>query len=170
MFNTRDHLPDDRRLVKEWGAFLSQFHWQVFVTPTFKKLVTRSEAKVAITKWIREMGEDVYAYVAYEEGTAGGRTHCHALLGGLPTDDKERTRLHLLRLCIHRAEWSWTWKLKRGEIKIDRYDPTRGAAWYVAKFPADGEIIGTMKRHTGHRKRRKRPVPVTTSHEDEHHE
>lgn len=170
MFTERDEVLDDRRLINEWGAFLSHFHWQAFATPTFKRLVTKAEARNAIMRWLGEMGEDVYAYVAYEEGTAGGRTHCHALVGGLPTKDEKRTRLHLLRLCIHRAAWSWKWRWKKGEIKIDQYDPTRGAAWYVAKFPADGEIIGTMRRHHPHRKKKKSDEKLTRSHEDTRHE
>lgn len=169
MFTARDDRPDDRRLKKEWGAFLSQFHWQAYATPTFKRLVTRSEAQSAITRWIGEMGEGVYAYVAYEEGTAGGRTHCHTLLGGMPNEEETRTRLHLLRLDILRAEWSWKRRWKQGDIQIEQYDPLRGAAWYVSKFPADAEIIGTMRRHHVHRKRRKRHTLIT-SHEVTHDE
>lgn len=40
------------------------------------------------------------------------------------------------------TEASW----RHGSVDVRRYDPERGAAWYVSKSPEDVEIVGVMKR------------------------
>ena len=138
--------------VDEWGRFLSGFHWQAFATPTFRKTVTLEHARLATTQWIAALGPEVYAYIAYEQGVAGGRTHCHALIGGMYEGSRERVGLHRGRIAIRHAKRTW----RHGNIKIEPYDAKRGAAWYVAKYPDQGEIVGTFKRHRPRRKRTRR--------------
>lgn len=139
-------------LVRALGAFLSEFHWQVYATPTFRSPVTFALAQHSAERWLKTLGPEVYAYVAYEKGEAGGRTHCHALIGGLYEGLRQQTGLDRRQLALQVMKRAW----KLGDVSAEWYDPKRGAAWYVAKFPNDGEIIGVMKRHKPHRKRRRR--------------
>lgn len=132
-----------RQLVGALGTFLSAFHWQLYATPTFKVPVNRHHARQAAQRWIATIGPDAFAYIAYEEGKAGGRTHCHALVGGLGAIPTSHSGLNVRALAIKKVERSW----KHGDIKVDQYDPRRGACWYMSKFPSDGEIVGVMKRH-----------------------
>lgn len=115
-----------RHWQEELGSWLTRFHWDLYATPTFRFPVTYPTAKATVERWITSLGPQVFAYVAYERGLAGGRTHCHVLLGGLHP---------LLTL---RAGRRW----RHGNITIESYDPHRGAAWYVAKVPEAGEILG----------------------------
>jgi len=133
----------DRQLVEAMGTFLAAFHWQVYATPTFKVPANRHHARQAAQRWIAALGADVYAYIAYEKGEAGGRTHCHALVGGLGAIPTTHSGLNVRALAIKKVGRAW----KHGDIKIDSYDSTRGACWYLSKFPSDGEIVGQMKRH-----------------------
>lgn len=127
-----DTSADEGEWREALGAFLSTFHWELYVTPTFRDPVSYAQARRAVGGWMSGFGRDAYAYIAYEKGWGGGRTHAHALLGGLtsPTDG------------FYARLWP------AGQIQVSCFDPTRGACWYVAKFPADGEIIGTLRRRT----------------------
>lgn len=151
----RQRLPDDE--VRELGDWLSRFHWQAFVTPTFRFPVKETQARSAVEGWLRKLGSHVYAYVAYEEGKAGGRTHVHALIGGLvPRGRDTATGIHHLKLSLTRLRRAWRHGHEDvdGNVKVEQYDPRRGAAWYVAKFPYDGELLGGQP--TRHRQRRRR--------------
>jgi hypothetical protein len=94
--------------------------------------VTFPSARRAIEEWIAKFGDRAFAYVAYEKGQAGGRTHAHALLGGLNG------------IAVRNAGRLWT----AGQIKIAAYNPNGGAAWYVSKEPEEGQLIGTPERRT----------------------
>lgn len=147
---TRDQVNEfnNSQLVQELGVFLSGFHWQAYCTPTFKYPVNGEYARRAAHKWLATLGPDVFAYVAYEQGKAGGRTHLHALLGGLGPSPVTHSGLNTRALAIKNVKRSWT----HGDIQLDQYDARRGACWYLSKFPNDGEIIGVMKRHRVRRK------------------
>lgn len=122
-----------RQWREELGSWLTHFEWQLYATPTFRFPVTHSMAKAVVDRWIGGFGPQAYAYVGYEQGLAGGRTHCHVLLGGLANE-----------IAKSRAGRLW----RHGNIQIERYDPNRGAAWYVAKVPEAGEIVGKLIRRT----------------------
>lgn len=122
--------------LQEWqhalGQFLTEFAWDLYATPSFRFPVTHSQAQRDIHKWVSGFGPGAFGYVTYEEGFAGGRSHTHVLLGGLNL----MAQKHAGRL--------W----KSGLVTVDRFDPSRGACWYVAKFPAAGEFLGTPRRRT----------------------
>lgn len=143
----------EARRRSEWigglGDYLSKFHWQAYATPTFRCEVTQRAAKELVESWLSDLAPEVYAYIAYERGELGGRTHCHVLLGGLfGAVEKGAARLRYLSLSTKRAGRRW----KCGNIKIDVYDPRRGAAWYVAKFPEEGEFFRTPRRQRRNRR------------------
>lgn len=119
------------QLIDTLGTYLSNFHWQLYATPSFKFPVNLYRAKSTVEAWVGDFGSQTYAYAAYEQGRAGGRTHAHVLLGGLVGK-------------IAKAHAGRLWK--HGNIVIAPYDPRRGACWYVAKFPNDGDFIGNPQR------------------------
>ncbi len=90
LWHDRQRLWNDE--VRELGDWLAKFHWQVYATPSFRLEVSRVQARSAVQRWLRKLGSDVYAYVTYEEGKAGGRTHAHALIGGLGSPRCQRER------------------------------------------------------------------------------
>ena len=130
------------------GNFLSQYHWQFFATATFATPQTVEVARADVVAWLSALGSSAYAYVAFERGPAGGRTHCHALLGGLFRGAGNRAGLRTQTEVLSQVREAWM----NGVIVAHPYDPSRGAAWYVSKFPADGEVFGVMRRHCPHRK------------------
>ena len=132
-------------LMKHWGQFLSGFHWQFFATATFARPVCLAASSSAAAEWIESFGSDAYAFVAHERGTAGDRVHCHALLGGIFSHRSE-----IDRLTAHtRLRERWT----HGDLQVQKYDPRRGAAFYLSKCPDDADIIGHLSKHRSRRKR-----------------
>lgn len=139
---TSGHLLDSDSLQRrheyqkwqeELGNFLTDFDWQLYATPTFRFPVTFTQAQRVVGEWVAKFGPQAYAFAGYQKGEAGGRTHAHLLVGGL-----------VGQIAKTRAGRLW----KSGNIKIEPYDPNRGAAWYVSTFPEGGEIIGTLVRRT----------------------
>src|SRR6266496_3422726 len=126
----RVEMENRSSLPRTMGGFLSEFHWQVYATSTFRTPATLALAQHSIAKWVKTLGPDVYAYVAYEKGLAGGRTHCHALIGGLYEGRQQRSGLDRRGLVLQVLKRAW----RLGDVKAEWYDPKRGAAWYVAKF------------------------------------
>lgn len=141
--------PHHDAVVQALGDWLARFHWQVFATPTFRFPVGREQAHDAVDAWLRKLGPDVYAYVAYEEGKVGGRLHVHALIGGLVPRGARGKGIHHLALAHQRLRRAWRHGHEGvdGNVRAERYDPRRGAAWYVAKCPEDWELLGSPKRH-----------------------
>lgn len=140
-----------RRTLGEW---LAGFHWQAYATLTFRVPATYATAATAAQSLLAALGPAAYGYIAYERGLAGGRTHMHALLGGLVVAAGDHYPPHdgfpHLAVALQRVATLW----HRGNVKIERYNPRRGAAWYLAKFPESGEILGSPRRH--HRRARRR--------------
>src|SRR6185437_12911854 len=136
-----------------WGQFLSEHHWQAFGTLTFADPVNDEQGRRAATAWLTrlqsmaELSPHVYAFIGFERGPATDLVHCHLLLGGLLPRRGQRPGRSAMRtlLTIARGEW------QHGVlVEIEPYDPKRGGAWYVTKFPNGGEILGRMSRHRHH--------------------
>jgi hypothetical protein len=135
-------------LWQEIGTWLAKFHWQHFVTFTFAEPVSDTCAERAVTAFHDRLGGSAYGFLGPERGRAGGLVHCHGLLGGL-------------ELCGKEAEEEQVWsKWNHGHIHHTRYDPSRGAAWYVSKWAwsADwGGFTGTQPElHRGSKRKRRR--------------
>lgn len=132
-----------------WGPFLSKFHWQAFVTLTFRIPASDELGHSACHDWLTrlrsmpELSPNIYAFAGFERGRAGNLLHCHLLLGGLLPRRGQRPGLDRFctLLALARAEW------QHGRIDIQPYDSKRGAAWYVSKFPDGGEIVGRASKH-----------------------
>ncbi len=110
------------------------------------------------------LGPNVYAYVGHEQGKAGQRVHFHALIGGLFVGHRDGAGLYFRDLAVSRAVAAWTLPnigvqrhyKTHGNIEVHNYDPRRGASWYVAKYPNEGDIMGELKPH-----RRRTPSRAT---------
>ena len=127
-----------RQWIRVLGDWLSTFHWQAYLTLTFRYAVSPEYAIEMVKVWLGGLGPQVYAYMTVERGDEGLRTHVHLLLGGLASA-KSATGLHLRLLNIKRASRRWS----HGDVNAQEYDPRRGACWYVAKDPEYGQFLGS---------------------------
>lgn len=138
LFLSPDAVADARRVAAHRqvrGDWLSRFHWLVYATASFRVRVNLELAELVARQWVVGMGPDAYGYLAYEVGPVAGRTHVHALLGGLPGMRRDSSAR-----CAA-AHW------RHGDILSEAYDARRGAAHYVVKFPEQGELVGCPSRH-----------------------
>lgn len=121
--------------------------WDVFATWTFARPVTLYGAMDRARKHARSLedmaGQPVYAFVAVEEG-AGGLAHLHALIGNVahlrPTCGTSLPVGRRGERCCLRDAWAY------GYARVFKYDPARGARFYVAKHItkalAEWDLIG----------------------------
>lgn len=116
----------DRTVRQALAEYLTEFAWEYYATATFHLPVDVEFAKKAVEGWIAGL-EGAYAYAVIESGFGGERTHCHLLIGGR-----------------HITTDLWP----HGALQLSRYDPERGACWYVTKATTDGDLIGTPLRRT----------------------
>jgi hypothetical protein len=108
-------------LTSEWGHFLTRFAWLWFVTLTFRHAVSAERVRQCYRNFfneIRNSGHSLGWFAVQERGVLG-RLHVHALLAGAK-DLKPR-------------EWESVWFKLAGTAVFDRYDPSRGCAYYCAK-------------------------------------
>jgi len=102
---------------QETGKLLSGFRWDYFATLTFRDPVSFDFADRAVRRFVLRL-DQAYAFHGLERGRLGEHVHSHVLLGGI----KPRR--------LPRVMWK-TWH--HGDVRYEKYDPHRGAAWYVAK-------------------------------------
>lgn len=111
------------------ATWLSTFEWDYFCTLTFSH-PRRSNALSLVPRWIERshfldpMG-DCLAWFAEEYHSDGERLHLHGLLHSSHGVEWERLRR------------AW---IKIGRCKIERYDPSRGAVDYCAKYIAKDAV------------------------------
>lgn len=108
------------RLGASWGGWLQEFDWAHYFTLTFRFSKSPEVAKRAFDVFVRRLEQRAYNRVEWFrviERSPSGMVHIHGLLG--------QTR----HLPINRVQESW----KCGITSIQRYDPRRGATWYITK-------------------------------------
>lgn len=116
-----DLLPERAR--RQMGSFLASFQWDFFVTLTTSTPLTAEAVDRAVRHgFVRSLTQKAQRSVSYFYGIEGGEPvggfhHVHALVftGGI--------------LDVRSVARSW----RRGFTDVRRYDPRRGAAWYVSK-------------------------------------
>jgi hypothetical protein len=113
-----------RQTVRDYGDYVSgKADWSWFLTITFRDHHASSSAFDQVEAWLGETKEAVggpIGYVmAYGRGRLGRRGHVHALVAGVDQLDIETWRSRANR--------------RFGDCKIERYDSSRGAAYYVAE-------------------------------------
>ena len=107
-------------LASEWGQFLDGFDSSHYLTLTSRSQRTPEQLMTDFKKYIRSLERvaqnAVYWFVAGEEAI-GGWGHLHALTAGTGS----------LRTKTLERQW------RSGFSRARRFDPARGAAYYVVK-------------------------------------
>jgi hypothetical protein len=134
------------------GTFISGFDWSLYGTGSFRRLPADDEKAVfyldrfatKLSRSMRFKKNDLAYYAALEDQTPG--------LGGKPV----RKHCHFLVACPDHellpsvAEQLW---LENGRCKIDRYNQTLAAGYYINKLIADGAVTHErnlqLLRYTG---------------------
>jgi hypothetical protein len=116
----------DLELAGTWGAFLSTFKWDWFLTLTFADPVCSFSAHRRFVRFSKEIevaaGRPVAWFRGDDHGRASGRFHIHALM------------MHVASL--NQFAWMARWGKRSGYARIIRYDPSRGAAYYIGRYVA----------------------------------
>ena len=114
----------DRQLVSELGEFIRNLlEWSWYVTITFRFYPGRTRTLPEVIHYLNDLEHaacnPIGWIVADGFGEKGERYHCHLLVAGVDHVDID--------------EW-WRRSFARfGRSEIKRYDPSKGAAYYVAK-------------------------------------
>ena len=124
--------PDNpRTMANQMGEFLSRFHWDWFVTITFRDEPTDYGAWRRTYAWLRSLEKSArrhvgaYIVIEYHRWRAGRNymvPHSHLLVTGVAG---------LKRTVV----WKRTFD-RYGRTRILPYDPQKGASYYVAKYVA----------------------------------
>lgn len=132
-------LPQTKRnegIAEALARFLSQFEWTHFVTLTtrFKQAENRV-LRVFHQRFVRPLARIAQCriphFLVVEATPANGVPHIHALLGGTAS------------LTTQRIESVWP----EGFCDIKKYDPAKGAAYYVTKSLESNPDSWDLSRH-----------------------
>lgn len=123
------------RVRLEVADWLRGFRWAWWVTLTCAAEWSPNRMAEATHRWVRRLSPAAYTVLAIERGTAGGRVHGHALLGGLPRDPATGRALE--------RRWS------HGRVTVAPYRPRwdrptsrTGASYYLAAGWTDSDLAG----------------------------
>jgi hypothetical protein len=113
---------EQRSVTRAWGEHLRSRQWAFVVTLTTRfEMGADTCLRIFKEGYIRRLaaiaGHPVPYFVVIEGGTADQQGHIHALVAGVED------------LPVWRLRWAW----KKGFTHVRRYDPSRGAAYYVSK-------------------------------------
>ena len=121
-----------RRSRNEFGAFLSRPEWQWFTSHTFRdQTVGPYRANDAWQAWLNTLCQtckcrslDRPFYFRVTEFQKRGTIHFHSLIGGVGD--------------MRRLLFKDIWELY-GYCRVLKYEPSRGANFYVGKYLTKGE-------------------------------
>jgi hypothetical protein len=119
---------DEEAMPRQIAEFLRRYPWSYFCTLTTRGRRGAAFLRKKFERWTRYVGgaarRRIHWFMVLERGVLG-RLHLHALIGG--ADAAAAATLERL--------WH------EGQSRISRYDPQRGAAYYVSKHinRADGD-------------------------------
>jgi len=147
-----NNYPISITLNEAWALFIGKFEYCLYCTFTFKSEVTQDRALEQFYNFLkffineplygrryREHGSGVNYVVAIERQRRGV-IHLHVLIGGNAWKLK---RLRLMDIWCQGTTLKNGKKFKgNGFAKIDKYDPKKGAKYYLGKYVTKGgEII-----------------------------
>lgn len=123
-------------LREAWGTWLSGFRWDWYCTMTFRYQVHPEQAAKRWARWVRRLEKKTRQAVRWAralEYQKRGVIHYHALIyfgpQGVIFGDPGPRRL----------TWMDRWQeIGDGYARIVRYDPQRGAGFYLGKYVAKG--------------------------------
>lgn len=125
------HLPD------VWGEFLSGWPWSWFTTNTFRHEVHPEAANKVWGLWIHQLNRQIFGCRYYKRSSDGviwargseyqrrGVLHYHALIGRVPD-------------WVRRLDWLDYWDDLSGFARIESYDASKGARFYLGKYVLKG--------------------------------
>lgn len=131
---------DQDTFIHVWAEFLDEWPWDWFTTHTFRHEIYPEAANKVWNRWIHQLNRHVFG-VRYTNRPHDGVTwargleyqrrgviHFHALLGRIPSTTR-------------RLDWMDKWTKLAGYARIQPYDPTRGARYYLSKYVLKGGEI-----------------------------
>jgi hypothetical protein len=143
-----DAVTNEERLIRQqellreaWGGFLHLYEWGVFVTLTFAQARSVESARRCFDRWLRRLEQRSQTRVEWFlaiESSSAGVVHLHALCNGGPN----------LTAGAYRDAWPF------GRASVARYDPRKGARYYLVKEMGtarllDYDVSKTLRRTAG---------------------
>lgn len=114
-------LSPARAHADHWGDFLMQYQWTLFATLTTRFPMTEARLIDAYDTWIRRLARVAQGPPAWlraiEHHACGNHLHIHSLIWVPP--------------CVIPSTAEELWTLGRADV--ERFDPAKGAAYYVGK-------------------------------------
>ena len=109
-------------IAQAFGDHVASFDWDTWITgtpasPMYSPGAVERHFKRKFIRRLEQVAQRRVDWVSVIERSPGGVFHIHAVLAG--TADT----------AIDRVQKCWT----LGIVEAERYDPTRGAAWYLSK-------------------------------------
>ena len=121
-------------IARVWGDWLRQWRWEWWATLTFRYPVKPRQGHSLWKRWLHALEGEVKGKIHYVRVTEvqrcrGDIPHYHALLKGTKKEKPEK--------------WQSIWYQFGGFAKIEVYNPSLGATYYVAKYLSSdiGDII-----------------------------
>jgi hypothetical protein len=120
---------------------LRRFHWQLFVTLTFRKPPPSKVRCISrVFAWLRETAalghihfRRLFWVLRFESGPKGSHRHCHLCLAGLPAELLARQLCRVLE-----SKW---WRVGGGGLsEVMLYDHTRDGVGYILKLPPESRM------------------------------
>lgn len=126
------------RLAQGWVDWLKRMHWSHFATGTFEDAVSASTATRVVRTWLSVFPE-CFGAVGVQRGPTSGTIHLHMVIGGVSP----------LAAPLLRERW-----VRRGHLRIERYDARREGIRYLVGQAEFIDMIGTPRWFRPRRKRR----------------
>ncbi len=110
-----------REYAEHWGDFLMRYEWTLFATLTTRYPRTEARLVSDFDLWIRKLARVAQGAPAWQRSiephACGNHLHIHCLVWVPP--------------CVipSTAKDLWT----HGRADVERFDPNRGAAYYIGK-------------------------------------
>lgn len=125
------------QLPEVWGHFLSEWPWSWFTTNTFRDEVHPEAADKTWGIWVHQLNRLIFGCRYYKRSADGviwargseyqrrGALHFHALIGRVPD-------------WVRRLDWLDQWDELAGFARIEPYDASKGARFYLGKYVLKG--------------------------------
>ena len=128
VLNVSSSLSQGQVLRDEMGVWANMFEWQMWMTGTFrpeKSYRDTIKTKRAFRRFLEDLSKKfgkhgIEYFLAVERFAHGDFTHIHALLNGLDG--------------LTYRQVGEPWFERFGRVKVEGYDPTRGANYYLTKY------------------------------------
>lgn len=126
----------EREYADHWGDFLTRYKWSLFATLTTRYPIQEERLVLEHLKWIRRLEREAQGAAGWmrciEHHACGRHLHIHCLVWVPP--------------CVIPSTARGLWK-HLGKAHVERYDPAKGAAYYVGKtYKARHDSIDLSRR------------------------